>query len=53
MLPKFLESTWSAENTFMYHVKTVTDQNDCGSGYTTDDQRTDVKFCDGDKGMLY
>ncbi|KAH0558642.1 hypothetical protein GP486_004709 [Trichoglossum hirsutum] len=48
---KLLESTWTAENTFLFHVKSVV-TDDCNRWYTSDDQRTEVKVCDGDKGMF-
>jgi hypothetical protein len=52
MASKLLEATWSIQNSFMFRIKTVTDPNYCATWYTKDGQRTDVKFCNGDKGLF-
>jgi hypothetical protein len=52
MASKLLEATWSIQNSFMFRVKTVTDPTDCAKWYTKDKQRTDVRFCNGDKGLF-
>ncbi|KAI9776129.1 MAG: hypothetical protein M1839_000545 [Geoglossum umbratile] len=52
MASKLLEASWSIQNSFMYRVATVTDPTYCAKWYTKDKQRTDVRFCDGDRGLF-
>jgi hypothetical protein len=52
MTSKLLEASWSIQNSFMFRVKTLTDPAKCAKWYTKDKQRTEVKLCNGDKGMF-
>jgi hypothetical protein len=52
MTSKLLENAWSAQDSFMFRIKTVTDPTACAKWYTQDKQRTDVRFCNGDKGLF-
>ena len=52
MASKLLESAWSAQDSFLFRIKTVTDPTACAKWYTKNNQRTDVRFCDGDNGLF-
>ncbi|KAH0555781.1 hypothetical protein GP486_006273, partial [Trichoglossum hirsutum] len=46
---KLLEATWTIQNSVLFRIGTVTDPVACAGWYP---ERTDLRFCNGDRGLF-